>query len=106
MGRELIVALPQGEIRRYTKVFPLPPPLTGGGEGEGEKGEGGLRGFSNEKCVQGVYNIRTLDCNVHHDICNIYYHKILFGGTSYTFDPGDRGRDATDIEGGFADHEP
>jgi len=40
LGRELIVALPQGEIRRYTKVFPLPPPLTGGGEGEGEKGEG------------------------------------------------------------------
>jgi len=41
LGRELIVALPQGEGRlEGIPSIPPPPPLTGGGEGEGEKGEG------------------------------------------------------------------
>jgi len=49
LGRELIVALPQGEGRlEGIPSIPPPPPLMGGGEGEGEKGEGDKRLFSNE----------------------------------------------------------
>ena len=42
LGRELIVALPQGE-GRLEGILSIPPPLMGGGEGEGEQ-----KGFSSE----------------------------------------------------------